>query len=120
MRNNDLALTHQILAILLAKQLKCIDTLEAKLKQYGGLLPLQHQLCSRVWDNMMESLKKGLSSSRKQDLFLEQIYSCASTPGFKQFFNQSFINMILHWQSEDGCFRGYKGPYTSLPIKKSM
>lgn len=114
LKSSELTLTHQVLAILWARQFKCSDILEAKFKKYGELLPLEHKLCSRIWDSMMVNLKKGLSSKFKQDMFLEQIYVCAGGPGFKQFVNQTLIAMILKWQSPDGCFREYEGPYISL------
>ncbi|RDD38410.1 UPF0764 protein C16orf89-like protein [Trichoplax sp. H2] len=118
LNSNDYTLTHQVLAMLLAKQFGCITILDKKLQKYGGLLKLQHQLCSRIWDGMIENLKEGLSKQIKQDLFLEQIYTCAGVPGFQQFINQTFIAMILKWQSQDGCFRYYRGPYIYLDPNK--
>ncbi|EDV19264.1 uncharacterized protein TRIADDRAFT_62278 [Trichoplax adhaerens] len=104
-------LTHQVIALYLAQLAKCDEQLRLLAKPYGEIESLKNALCSKIYTELIGELKKGLKSITSQDLFLEQIIVCGGYFGYKEFIDDSFIRMILHWQRRNGCFAYYQGPY---------
>lgn len=63
---------------------------------------------------MQQSLIKGLASLRLQDLFTEQIDVCGSLEFFQEFVNESYVDMVLEWQTTYGCYMQYNGTYNTI------
>ncbi|RDD37314.1 UPF0764 protein C16orf89-like protein [Trichoplax sp. H2] len=111
------SITHQLLTIFHGQQLNCTDKMNKLAKNSGGIQRVKQILCTQVYHQMQKELKKGLKNIQIQDLFLEQIFVCGGLGGYEQFLKPQYLSMILKWQTKDGCFTPYYGPFVSLHPK---
>ncbi|CAG5124817.1 unnamed protein product [Candidula unifasciata] len=97
--------THQLLYLLFGEYSGCQQDLEDRSRKDTGmsLRDLQRFLCQQIYTEAMLIEDNGTKEETAQDLFLEQSALCGIL-GFEDFFNETWIRMVLGWQHVSGCF----------------
>ena len=114
LKSSGYIMTHQALTLSFGRQFHCQNQLPGLSAIFGSVSNLEAILCSKVYKEMQQSLTKGLTSLRLQDLFTEQIDVCGSLEFFQDFINESYVDMVLEWQTTQGCYMQYNGSYNSI------
>ena len=99
--------THQVLYFLFGLREGCEKTFEKKFQETGlnnhGVRDFFRELC----ENILQSADKLWHNRNllqiEQDLFMEQTLVC-SLAGYEDFLNERYLDMILEWQIDTGCF----------------
>ncbi|XP_063866075.1 UPF0764 protein C16orf89 homolog [Scylla paramamosain] len=102
------SLTHQVLFLIAGVQAGCkvhLDTLAAELGVQGGVGGLLARLCSVVLSEAREIAQAGFPEHR-HDLFMEQGAVCGLL-GYRAFFQEAWVERVLSWQHEAGCYGGH-------------
>ncbi|RDD37308.1 UPF0764 protein C16orf89-like protein [Trichoplax sp. H2] len=107
-------ITHQMLNILTGQQFNCTEKMDKLAKDLGGIKKVTEVLCTQIYNEMQQELKKSLAFVPLQDLFLEQMYTCGAWGGYREFLNMEYLSMFLNWQTTAGCIAAYYGPFVSL------
>ena len=96
----DYRLTHQLLWVLIAKNMGCIDTRLLSNITNKNYNYFENYFCANIY----EDAKLNLINNTNQDLFLEQLLLCSIT-GYEEFLRSDWFNTILTWQHpEYRCF----------------
>ncbi|RDD37316.1 UPF0764 protein C16orf89-like protein [Trichoplax sp. H2] len=114
LHSNNYIITHQVLALSFGRQFHCQHQIAPLSSAFGSVGNLEAILCSRVHKEMYSSLYKGLTNLKLQDLFTEQVDVCGSLEFFEDFINETYVDMVLEWQTTQGCYMQYNGTYTSI------
>ncbi|KAL5008164.1 hypothetical protein ScPMuIL_013745 [Solemya velum] len=101
-------ITHQILWTMLAEKAGCSEHLNQRLASagLGSIEHLQLEFCTNNFFEMqdvVDVMMKGTVLPRYQDLFLEDEFVCPSL-GFYEFLKLDYIEQILSWQKDNGCY----------------
>ncbi|XP_063429384.1 uncharacterized protein LOC134712135 [Mytilus trossulus] len=101
-------ITHQMLWTMLSEQAGCYEELSNLLvtNGRGQTHNIQLEFCTNNYLEMMHIVHgtlKGQIIPRFQDLFMEQQFVCPSL-GFYQFLSDNFLDQILSWQKDVGCY----------------
>ncbi|CAG5124818.1 unnamed protein product [Candidula unifasciata] len=97
--------THQLLYTLYGEHSGCSQKLEDLVRNHLGmsLREWQRYLCEQIYlDSTLREYNRQVDV-QAEDLFLEQIALCGIL-GFQNFFNETWIQMVLTWQNPRGCF----------------
>jgi hypothetical protein len=96
----DYRLTHQLLWLLIAKNIGCTHTRLSSNITNKNFNYFENLFCANIY----EDAKSNILNGTKQDLFLEQLLLCLII-GYKEFLRFDWFNIILTWQQpEYGCF----------------
>ncbi|XP_033120394.1 UPF0764 protein C16orf89 homolog [Anneissia japonica] len=92
--------THQLLYFMLIDHLQCLSydlTRQRNRQVITGL-------CSRIYQQADELAKTDFSGRYDHDMFMEQIAFCGGLLGYDEFMRSDWLNHILSWQLDSGCF----------------
>ncbi|BFZ18770.1 hypothetical protein BsWGS_21809 [Bradybaena similaris] len=97
--------THQLLYFLFGQHSGCSQQLgDRTIKDMGvSLRDWQRHLCQQIYLDATYREYNLQMEVRSEDLFLEQIALCGVL-GFQNFFNETWMRMVLTWQNPRGCF----------------
>ncbi|XP_033125828.1 UPF0764 protein C16orf89 homolog [Anneissia japonica] len=97
--------THQVLFFMIAEKTGCLQKLEEKAEQNGqdSINKFYEKICSNIYYLAKRFADNDIFPDEDKDLFMEQIAICAAA-GFSQFLNPDWLQLILSWQFENGCF----------------
>ena len=99
--------THQVLYFLFGLQEGCENAFDKKFQETGlnnhGVQSFLRELCENILQSADELWHNRNLLEIEQDLFLEQTLVC-SLAGYEDFLNKRYLDMILRWQIDTGCF----------------
>ncbi|CAI9729817.1 Hypothetical predicted protein [Octopus vulgaris] len=119
----EYSITHQLLWLMLAEQVGCLAELNRvlKLANFKDHEQLQVEFCSNNFfemKNLVHDYMSGTILPMYQDLFMEQQFVCPSI-GFYEFLHLNYLQQILSWQKESGCF-GIMPPVKPKNLKENF
>ncbi|XP_071962673.1 UPF0764 protein C16orf89 homolog [Antedon mediterranea] len=93
--------THQLLYFILIDRLRCFsyDRIRHQRNDY-----VIKGLCSNIFQQASDLSKTEFNGRIDHDLFMEQIAFCGGLLGYKEFLRSDWLNYILSWQLDSGCF----------------
>ena len=98
--------THQVLYFLFGLGESCENTFNQKFQETGVKKDVQgflHELCQNIFQTADELWQDSNLLEFEKDLFMEQALVC-SLAGYEDFLNESYLDKILQWQIDTGCF----------------
>lgn len=98
--------THQVLYFLFGQGEGCEVIFNKKFQDAGlnnGVKHFTHELCKNILQSADEFWHNSVLLDVEKDLFLEQSLVC-SLAGYEDFLNDKYLDIILGWQMDIGCF----------------
>ncbi|ESO83508.1 hypothetical protein LOTGIDRAFT_169202 [Lottia gigantea] len=120
----EYGITHQLLWTMLAEKAGCLQELGSLLgsAKETSVSKMQTEFCTNNFYEMaavVHIYMQGTITGDYQDLFLEQQFVCPSL-GFYEFLKKEYLDQILSWQFESGCFAIMKDKDQKAPKEKFM
>ncbi|XP_071962248.1 UPF0764 protein C16orf89-like isoform X2 [Antedon mediterranea] len=98
--------THQALFLLIAEKANCMYKIADKAAEVGlySIDRLYERICTLIYHEAKQLAEMDTFPDDDKDLFMEQIAICGHA-GFYQFLNPKWLQLVLSWQSESGCYK---------------
>lgn len=98
--------THQILYFLFGLEEGCENTFNEKFQEMtlkDGVQGFFAEICSNIFRSAKKISQEADLLKIEKDLFMEQTLVCSLT-GYEDFLTESYLEIILDWQTDIGCF----------------